>query len=239
MYHSISDSPDDPYRVTVSPHRFEEQLRWLRSRGLRGVSVRELLDAHTLGLAKGLVGLTFDDGYRDFASCAVPLLRQYGCTGTVFVLPGKLGQDNDWDAEGPRRTLLSAEDIRGVAAAGMEVASHGMHHVSLRGADESTLQEETVSSREAVESLSGAPADGFCYPYGHLDARSVRAVREAGYSYACGVDPGSLSSRFALPRAHIDQRDTAVRLFAKQVLHRMRRVSPSDLTILEQTAGRS
>jgi peptidoglycan/xylan/chitin deacetylase (PgdA/CDA1 family) len=239
MYHSISDSAEDPYRVTVSPSRFEQQLRWLRNRGLRGVSVRELLAAHARGRADGLVGLTFDDGYSDFVSCALPLLRQYNCTGTVFVLPGRLGQDNAWDANGPRRALLSADEIRRVADAGMEVASHGLHHVSLPDADRATLLAETAGSREAIRSLAGAPVDGFCYPYGHLDARSVRAVREAGYSYACGVDPGSLSSTFALPRAHIDQRDTGLRLFAKHMLHRVRRTTPADLAPLRRAAGRS
>ncbi|MFI6644664.1 polysaccharide deacetylase family protein [Streptomyces sp. NPDC050504] len=229
MYHSIDDPTHDPYRVTVSPDRFEQQLLWLRRRGLRGVSMRELLRAHARGRAAGLVGLTFDDGYRDFLAHAVPLLRRYGCTGTVFVLPGLLGKDNSWDAKGPRKALLTVDEVRQAADAGMEIASHGLHHVSLPTSDGATLRAETVDSRVALRRMIGVPVDGFCYPYGHLDARAVKAVRDAGYSYACAVDPKGLSSVFALPRAHIDQRDNRFRLFAKHKLHRVRRTAPTDL----------
>ncbi|MFD6420142.1 polysaccharide deacetylase family protein [Streptomyces sp. NPDC060194] len=239
MYHSIGDPADDPYRVTVSPTRFERQLRWLRDQGLRGVSMRELLAAHAAGAARDLVGLTFDDGYRDFETTALPLLRAYDCTATVFVLPGLLGRDNVWDAEGPRKPLLDAAGIRRIADAGIEVGSHGLHHVSLPDADDAALRAETAESREAVAALSGEEVTGFCYPYGHLDARCVRAVRDAGYTYACAVDPGGLSSLLALPRAHVDQRDSAMRLFGKHVLHGLRRSTPVGLTPARQTAGRS
>ena len=36
MYHSGQPSPEDPYLVTVGPLRFEQQMRWLSRRGLRG-----------------------------------------------------------------------------------------------------------------------------------------------------------------------------------------------------------
>ena len=48
MYHSVGDCSDDPYRITVTPDRLEHQLTWLRRRGLRGVSVAELLDARAV-----------------------------------------------------------------------------------------------------------------------------------------------------------------------------------------------
>ena len=35
MYHSIAPYDEDPYEVTMTPQRFEQQLRWLRRRGLR------------------------------------------------------------------------------------------------------------------------------------------------------------------------------------------------------------
>src|ERR1700685_4111380 len=74
MYHSVSPHEQDPYQVTVRPERFEQQMRWLRRHGRRGVSVREMLDARAVGHGHGLVGLTFDDGYADFARYALPVL---------------------------------------------------------------------------------------------------------------------------------------------------------------------
>ncbi|MDN3296139.1 polysaccharide deacetylase family protein [Streptomyces ficellus] len=229
MYHSIDDrtnETDDPYRVTVSPARLDRQLRWLRDRGLRGVSVRELLRAARRGDARGLVGLTFDDGYADFLDNAVPLLRRHDCTATVFVLPGRFGGDNAWDEDGPRKPLLTEDGVRRCAAAGMEVASHGLLHVSLPPATDLALSEETRLSRELLRTVTGTAPEGFCYPYGHLDARTVRAVREAGYAYGAAVGPPpELAGVFALPRVHIGQRDTGWRLHAKRRLHALRRAA--------------
>ena len=72
MYHSVAVEEEDPYQLTVSPERFAEQIAWLHSRGRRGVSVRELMRARAHGRDDKLVGLTFDDGYADFARYAVP-----------------------------------------------------------------------------------------------------------------------------------------------------------------------
>ncbi|MFF4171223.1 polysaccharide deacetylase family protein [Streptomyces sp. NPDC001744] len=229
MYHSIANTADDPYRVTVSPVRFARQLRWLGERGLRGVSVGELLTAAAQGRARSLVGLTFDDGYADFADAALPLLRRHGFTATVYVLPGRLGGENGWDAAGPRKRLLSGDAVRRIARAGMEIGSHGLTHVPLPEADDRTLAAETLRSRELLEELTGGPVEGFCYPYGRFDRRAMRAVREAGYRYACAIDPGPYTGAYALPRVHIGENDTSWRLAAKRLLHPLRRRRPADL----------
>lgn len=223
MYHSVGDCSDDPYRITVTPERLGRQLAWLRQRGLRGVPVAELLAARARGGGQDLIGLTFDDGYADFVTHALPLLRRWGCRATVFVLPGRLGGDNAWDPLGPRKPLLTADGIRRVAAEGMEIGSHGLTHVDLTRADDLALKAELVESRALLEELTGVRVDGFCYPYGTVDARVVAAVREAGYAYACAIDPGPLTGVHALPRVHVGQEDTSWRLHLKYRLHRLRR----------------
>jgi hypothetical protein len=74
------------------------------------------------------VGLTFDDGYADFATTAVPILRRYGFTATVYVLADRLGGVNEWDQGAPRERLMTAVQVRAVASAGMEVGFHGLRH---------------------------------------------------------------------------------------------------------------
>ncbi|MFF5027484.1 polysaccharide deacetylase family protein [Streptomyces collinus] len=223
MYHSVGDCSDDPYRVTVTPDRLERQLRWLRARGLRGVSVAELLAARARGEGRDLVGLTFDDGYADFLTGALPVLTRWECTATLFVLPGRFGGDNAWDPLGPRKPLLTADAVREAARAGVEIGSHGLTHVDLTRADDTVLGAETAGSRTLLRELTGTPVGGFCYPYGTVDRRAVDAVRAAGYAYACAIDPGPLTGPHALPRVHIGQNDAALRLSLKYRLHRLRR----------------
>ncbi|MFB7172591.1 polysaccharide deacetylase family protein [Streptomyces sp. NPDC056254] len=225
MYHSVAeftDPAEDPYGITVTPRALEAQLVWLRSRGLRGVSVGELLRARAAGGGAGLVGLTFDDGYTDFLTHALPLLRRHDCTATLFVLPGRLGVDNVWDPLGPRKSLLTAEGIREVASAGQEIGSHGLLHQDLRVVADDVLQQELRGSRDLLRELTGALPEGFCYPYGHLDARVVEATRAAGYGYACAIDPGGLTGPHALPRTHVSQADRGLRLRAKHLRHHVR-----------------
>jgi peptidoglycan/xylan/chitin deacetylase (PgdA/CDA1 family) len=218
MYHSVEPYTSDPFRVTVSPERFEAQMRWLHSRGLRGVSMRELL----AGPRHGLVGLTFDDGYSDFVTRVMPVLARYGFTATVFVVAGALGGHNSWDEPGPRKTLMTAGEVRRAAAAGMEIGSHNLTHRRMPRADDRTLADEAARSREVLSDLAGRGVTGFCYPYGAVGPREVEAVRAAGYDYACAVYRSPLAGRFAVPRTYVGDRDGAARLFAKRARHALR-----------------
>lgn len=225
MYHSVAeftDPAEDPYGITVTPGALETQLLWLRARKLRGVSVGELLRARAAGEGRGLVGLTFDDGYTDFLTTALPLLRRHDCTATLFVLPGRLGADNAWDPLGPRKSLLTAEQIREAAAGGTEIGSHGLLHQDLTKAPDDVLRQELRGSRDLLRELNGSLPRGFCYPYGHLDARVAEATRAAGYAYACAITPGRLTGPHALPRTHVSQADGRGRMRIKQLRHRLR-----------------
>ncbi|MFD9543925.1 polysaccharide deacetylase family protein [Streptomyces sp. NPDC060022] len=220
-YHSVSDPTDDPYGITVSADRLDQQLTWLRRRHLTGVGVGALLRAHAAGRS-GLVGLTFDDGYTDFLDEALPVLLGHGFTATVFVLPGRTGGSNAWDPLGPRKPLLSEDGIRAVADAGLEVGSHGMRHLDLTTLTDEELRVETHGSREAIRGITGTAPAGFCYPYGTADRRVLASVRDAGYGYGCALGPGALIGPLALPRTHISHADRGTRLRAKELRHRLR-----------------
>lgn len=223
MYHSVDDTTCDPYGITVEPARLEQQMNWLRRRGLRGVGIAELLRAHAAGRGRNLVGLTFDDGYADFVAHALPVLRHHGFTATVFVLASRLDGVNGWDPLGPRKRLLCADSVRAVADAGMEVGSHGLRHRDLTRLSPAELRSEVLESRAALARVTDQPPPGFCYPYGRLDEQTVRAVRSAGYQYACAISPGPLLGLLALPRVHISQADRAWRLHIKRLMHRASR----------------
>jgi peptidoglycan/xylan/chitin deacetylase (PgdA/CDA1 family) len=136
VYHSVSPYDEDPYEVTMTPGRFARHMRWLRGRGLRGVSMAELLSARAAGRGRGLVGLTFDDGYQDFVTYAVPGLQRYGFTATVFVLAGQLGGQDVWNRPSPTKALLTADHDQSAAVVGgsrcarpCELSAAGRHYV--------------------------------------------------------------------------------------------------------------
>jgi peptidoglycan/xylan/chitin deacetylase (PgdA/CDA1 family) len=219
MYHSVTPYSEDPYLVTVSPARFGQQLAWLRDRGLRGVSVSTLLAARRAGEGRGLVALTFDDGYADFIGYAMPELARYGFGATVFPIAGLLGGENDWDERGPRKALMTAQQVKEAAAAGIEIGSHGLTHRALPGMTDGELAAEAGRSRALLQDASSQDVTGFCYPYGHLDTRVAGAVQAAGYDYACAIWRSPQTGPHAIPRTYIGDGDLGWRLRAKALRH--------------------
>lgn len=193
-------------------------MRYLKQRDLRGVSMRELRRAVSAGSTRGLVGLTFDDGYKDFLYTALPILEEFGFTATVFVIGDLLGKDNDWKHHyepKPRIKLLEAEEVREVSERGMEVGAHTMSHAWLPDLDPEQLEEEVSGSRQVLGELLGEAVEGFCYPYGGLDSAAVEAVRRARYAYACAVTTQVERSVYDLTRIPVADVDYSLRLAAK------------------------
>lgn len=223
MYHAVCPPPpENPNRIFTSPELFVAQMRHLKRRNLRGVSMRELRQAERRGNAKGLVGLTFDDGYEDFLQNAVPVLERFGFSATVFVVAGMLGEENNWEFRGdprPQMKLLGAEDLREVSARGMEVGSHTMTHPKLLGLEPEVLEEEVSGSRQVLSEVLGKSVDGFSYPYGFIDDASVQAVRRAHYAYACAVVVRIERSIYDLPRITVTE-DNLLRFEAKLRIYR-------------------
>jgi peptidoglycan/xylan/chitin deacetylase (PgdA/CDA1 family) len=222
IYHSVGAYSEDPYQIAVTPERFARQLSWLHCTGLRGVSMGELLRAHAEGRAAGMVGLTFDDGYADLLSEALPALERYGFTATAFIVAGRLGGQNDWDPDGPQKPLLTLEQVRLLGGSRIEIGSHGLLHRSLPGLAPEVLEMETLRSRELLEAIVERSVTGFCYPYGAVDRTAMSAVRNGGYDYAVAINHGRLSGRWALPRTFVGERDSEWRLRAKRARHRVR-----------------
>ena len=92
----------------------------------------------------------------------------------------------------------------------MEIGSHGATHMRLAGLRPGQLEAEIAESRASLGELTGAPVRGFAYPYGSMDAAARRAVRDAGYDYACAVrTPMAELGLMALPRVYVGQSDGA------------------------------
>ncbi|WP_300605659.1 polysaccharide deacetylase family protein [Trebonia sp.] len=220
MYHAVDTADHDPHMLSVRPDRFAAQMGWLRRRGLRGVAVGTLVAAMHASRARGLVGITFDDGYASVLANAVPELLRREFTATVFVIAGRVGQVNDWD-RGTPWPLLSRSQIGELAAAGIEIGSHSATHQPLAGADPELLEAEVRGSRDSLSRLADAEIRGFAYPYGSMDAAARRAVRAAGYEYGCAVrTPWAQLGLMALPRVYMGQRDDPARMAAKRLLYR-------------------
>lgn len=199
-YHSV-DRTGSP--VSLDPGTFRRHVEWLSEGPIRVTDVDTLLQMPDDADA---VALTFDDGFRNFATEAWPLLREHGLPVTLFVVPERVGGDNRWRDRGdegiPELELLDWSDLRRLAEEGVRLASHGMSHAPLVGLPAEPVRRELVDSRDLIHERTGVLPRGFAYPYGVSDA-FVRRVAAACYDWACTTELTPLGPgdrRFALPR---------------------------------------
>jgi len=206
-YHNIEQSPrGSRFKLLyVNPAKFARQLWTLRRLGLRGVSIRDGIQQLRSGTRNKLVVLTFDDGYLDTLTQALPLLKQYGFTATCYAVSDAIGTHNVWDAAQLQETkpLMSHGQIQQWLEAGMELGSHSRSHPRLRGLDAAAAEGEIAGSRAALQAAFGVPVEHFCYPFGSFDDNTVELVRRAGYRSAVTVVPGIACANddpYRLPR---------------------------------------
>ena len=196
MYHQVGPhrhgSGLNKWRITVKD--FRRQVDWLARKGYQGVSLRSLHEEGRSRAEKPVV-ITFDDGFDGVRTAALPTLREYGFLATVFVVAGRLGGVDDWNDERPGERLVDAGGIRELAAAGLEIGSHGLNHRNLIGLDETSLALETAGSRRALQAVVESPVESFCYPFGGVDDRAANAVRAAGYRAATVIRSGICDPR--------------------------------------------
>src|SRR5690606_1017257 len=211
MYHQVGEPPPRgaPYRsLVVHPSDFRRQMTWLRRFGYRGLSMRDLLPYLT-GQRRGkVVGITFDDGYRNVYQHALPVLRDQDFTATNYFVARQFGGGNVWDYEKgvAHADLMSIEEARGWVGAGMEAGSHTLDHPFLPKTSPEIADYQIRQSRAELEDALDTPVTAFCYPYGGETAEIRGMVRDAGYTNATTTSGGLARPSddvFGLPRVTV------------------------------------
>ncbi len=100
--------------------------------------------------------LSFDDGYADIYTYALPALLAHHYRGVFYIITGMIGGN-----------YVTWNEVRDLDQSGMQVASHTIHHINLgQPPAGTTTQKELVKSKEKLEQLLNKPIQFFCYPTG-------------------------------------------------------------------------
>lgn len=206
MYHSISPAPAGPLRaLAVPPSRLREQLAALRWAGYQLAGLSDALARISEDPSVPVVALTFDDGFVDFLTEAVPILAEADATATLYMAVGHVGGPATWlgrraEEFGP---LLSWWQLREVAAAGVEIGNHSRWHHPLDVLPQAELAEQVWTSRERLRQETQTEVATFAYPHGYHNHRVRAVVAEHGHRTACTVGHRRYSldgNRLAIPR---------------------------------------
>jgi peptidoglycan/xylan/chitin deacetylase (PgdA/CDA1 family) len=209
-YHHVGDGKEWYY---VSAGEFENQLKFLQENGFQVLSVAEASEvlAGKGTLPKRPVVITFDDGYEDNYSAALPVLEKYGMRATFFVTTGKMGQPD----------YLTWDQVRAMRQRGMEIGSHTVNHYTLNEINLKEFERELLSSRLMLQNNVTIAAVFFANPFGETAPAVVELLRQTGYQAACasivgmnrpGENPYRLK-RMSVPRSSLGIWEFRLRLW--------------------------
>jgi len=213
MYHSIAD---DGWFFSVSPREFERQIAYL-SKQYHAVTLTHIADflEGKKSLLPRSVAVTFDDGYRNFLTDALPVLEKYHVPATLFVCAGTM----DAHEVGNTLPVLSSDELRRVAGSGLvTIGSHAVTHRKLTRLNLDEVRNEVSSSRVLLAGQTGHAIDFFAYPKGSMNESVRHMVQAAGYRGAVSTIQRLAETRgslYAIPRIQIDARTNFFEFRAK------------------------
>src|SRR5260370_4943876 len=192
MYHSISQHVSPKFaQFAVSPGMFARQMEYLYQNAYNPLMVTQFVGLIQRGevLPERPVILTFDDGFADFFTNALPVLQRYGFVATLYVATGFVNSTSRWlQCEGEAdRPMLNWDQLAEISMHGIECGAHSHTHPQLDTLPSSQAQEEIVISKTLLERHLGQRIFSFAYPFGYYTATIKKFVQMSGYMSACAV----------------------------------------------------
>ncbi|MCK9204811.1 MAG: polysaccharide deacetylase family protein [Saccharofermentanaceae bacterium] len=218
MYHKVSEKGADG--LTVTPDQLDEHFMYLKEKGYKTITFKELkiLDAEKDPLPKKTIIITFDDAYVNFRDGALPALKKYNFSATLFIPVAFIGKTNIWDHGNDQ--ILAAADLKHLANnEPVEFGIHSFLHKNYRDMAIEDMEEDLKNCRETLDFYGIPFARVLAYPYGgypgkdpDLKGPAIRLFEQAGLDFALRIgnriNPWPIRNRFELKRIDIRGTDS-------------------------------
>jgi hypothetical protein len=203
VYHSIGDAPG-----SLSPQLLDKHIDFLSSR-FTIIPLKKLYSGIVNGnLSKNPLVITFDDGYKNIYELALPILKKYQVTASIFIITGYL----------EHKSFMTQEQIKELALYGMEIGAHSVTHPNLRRLKPRELKSELQSAKTKLEDITKSEVISLAYPYGLYNRQVIEVAQQVGFKIAVTgvhdffVNPWKL---FECPRIAVCFHDSCEDLLAK------------------------
>ena len=241
-YHEICDLPREISRLhsyNVTPSAFREQMDFLYENNYSVIKLEEFISCLTKKeeMPHKSVTITFDDGYKNNYTNALPILRQYNFPATVFLatdyigsndifpwLDGLVGHDRD-----VRESFMPMawDEVVEMSQDNIAFGSHTCSHSNIRLISENVFEEEIKRSKSIIENKINKNVELFSYPfsfpkyrktYQHIVDATKDTLQNNGFLGACTTIIGTNSLEtdpFCLKRIQIKNTDNLFNFKAK------------------------
>lgn len=197
--------------LSKTPPQFARDLEFLKQ-NYECISLKEFCERVRSGkkFHRRCAIVTFDDGYKDNFTAAVPVLRRVGIPATFFVTTGFIGTEKMFAHDtramsesvkryGAQPTFekLSWDDLRKMQDLGFEIGSHTVNHADFSTADAQAVEREVRDSLATLQKELGESPRSFAYPWGteaHVSEAIVNVIRDCRYFAAVTMFPGTNTS---------------------------------------------
>ena len=178
-YHMVNDE-DNHY--SISTQDFETQMNYLKEQGYTPISLLEFAKARKgkFDLPAKPIIITFDDGYVDNYTNAVPIMEKYGMRGTIFIVVNEIG----------KKDYLSLEQLKDLEKRKIEIGSHTANHLPLATLSTEEKKSEIDKSKLLLEWKGLKTVFFMAYPNGSYDQEIEQMLEEGQYLGGCTGETG-------------------------------------------------
>ena len=236
MLHRVTEqrSVGDNRELEVTPDFLEHTIEEYRQQGHHFVSIDEVCDILVKGSTKQpFVCLTFDDGYQDNYTTALPLLKRLNIPFAIYITTGFIDNRQPiwWyrcesreqcqtclsnvevqqrERSYPNDTLgLGLDSLRALDAEPLcTICAHTISHPRLDSLSVDEQRKEIAMSKTTLEEWLGHPVDHFSYPHGAYNEDTLAIVRDCGFHSALMAWGGTVrrgADQFLLHRIELRQ----------------------------------
>ena len=216
MYHLISEQLPNKKKsgLRVSSHMFEEHLKYFSSNDWKFIKMSELDEYEN---KDKVVAITFDDGYLNNYTHALPLLKKYNACATLFLVIDR--HDNDWSVKKnskhntgilAKEEKLSDMQIQEMIDSNIfELGGHTITHPFLPNLTKDEKENEMISCKNILEEKFDTKITSFAYPFGIYSEEDINIIRNSSFESAVTTNEGvaSMDSIYELKRIKASGKD--------------------------------
>lgn len=177
--------------------QFDNFLREMQSQ-VHFLSLRQYLNKE-LDHDRWNVLVTFDDGYRNNKTLALPILEKYQVPATIFCTTQEVHGDDIRDMEKDKRRnqdtlnmerggfenfyeLLTDEELKELNQNELiDLANHGSRHISFLKYSKEEVLEDLKECEERLNRIGSPFSKVVAYPYGHHSTELFETLKKEGY----------------------------------------------------------
>lgn len=195
-YHSIQKSGEN--ELMMDPKLFRSHLQWLKDNGYTSLTMEEFYNyiKYNTQVPEKSVVITFDDGYIDNYTNAMPIINEFDFDTTIFMVSDFVGNPN----------FLTESQLKELEKNKINIESHTANHLELAKLPKEKQREELQQSKDSLNNLLDEKIEYVAYPYGSYNDDTKNITREIGYKMGFSTDSGWASGDddlFSIPRVYL------------------------------------